>query len=440
MTTDEDSHPNMDPYARMQQFRKDKLLQKPHRRQISRSERNQSQTREVVSVTSAKPQTSSKLYSERKQAQNTIDLSSRALDAEVLARLAAWQALYNKEDRDSNNTINDRMDSDPVARVRSQESVGKAKAMALGSDTKSNLNSYSEEIPLGKVLLRKLGEKAYGTIHEPETNICGRKSESGSSSYSERLPPVEALIAENEKVCQQPDAHEEHIAILSHLLRAKAALTKLKTGFPVLKSNNDDSIGRYRSIWRLLDELKAEVSELEPISSTCPPNAMPKLPESRSIGGDRPLPSLIPQAPNSLTIENQVAIEVQDKPARGYGVGETRNALAKLTVVVNPGSTTSSFFTRFSAEIRRQIYRELLCTSKMILGGELVEEKCMMLVIPAGRRLSDRLGIDSSILRSCRKAYEEALPILYQENSFCFQNFQSLQSFRTGGLTVLPCE
>jgi len=102
--------------------------------------------------------------------------------------------------------------------------------------------------------------------------------------------------------------------------------------------------------------------------------------------------------------------------------------------------TIPSFLEILPAELRQQIYRELLHSPRSIHGGELVEEKATALIIPDTVQAYQILAIDATILRTCRKVYQEALPILYQVNQFGFQDVRSLWAFRSGGLTLVACE
>lgn len=45
-------------------------------------------------------------------------------------------------------------------------------------------------------------------------------------------------------------------------------------------------------------------------------------------------------------------------------------------------------------------------------------------------------GLDARLLRSCRRLYEEALPILYRENHFVFTNLLGMGIFQKGGLVT----
>lgn len=102
--------------------------------------------------------------------------------------------------------------------------------------------------------------------------------------------------------------------------------------------------------------------------------------------------------------------------------------------------TIPSFLEILPAELRQQIYRELLHSPRSIHGGELVEEKATALVVPDTVQAYQILAIDATILRTCRKVYQEALPILYQVNQFGFRDVRSLWAFRSGGLRLVACE
>ena len=80
------------------------------------------------------------------------------------------------------------------------------------------------------------------------------------------------------------------------------------------------------------------------------------------------------------------------------------------------------------------VYRELLFAPNIRAADKLVIERMTALIIPAGPRPSTDLNIDGTILRTCRKIYEEALSVLYRDNTFAFTNADSLETFRGEGL------
>ena len=89
------------------------------------------------------------------------------------------------------------------------------------------------------------------------------------------------------------------------------------------------------------------------------------------------------------------------------------------------------------------VYRELL-VSKNLDGQipcphKLVHRKRIGLLLPHdpwdGAPVPQS-GTDSTLLRSCRKVYDEALPILYGENVFCFEAVRSIRYFKEKGLAI----
>ena len=44
------------------------------------------------------------------------------------------------------------------------------------------------------------------------------------------------------------------------------------------------------------------------------------------------------------------------------------------------------------------------------------------------------IGVDSALMRTCRRIYAETLPVLYGENTFLFKNVHMLKKFRNTGL------
>ena len=96
--------------------------------------------------------------------------------------------------------------------------------------------------------------------------------------------------------------------------------------------------------------------------------------------------------------------------------------------------TIASPFDKLPPEIRHLIYCQLLLTSKTIRGGELVKDRRTTVVVPDDRPAAMQLGIDATFLRTCRKMYYEALPILYKDNTFGFSEVSMLKIFRRKGL------
>jgi len=67
----------------------------------------------------------------------------------------------------------------------------------------------------------------------------------------------------------------------------------------------------------------------------------------------------------------------------------------------------------------------------------LVDSKIASIVLPVPR---SRRGLDATVLRTCRRVYHEALPILYGENWFSFDNVAAIKTFSVRGLEYDECE
>jgi len=97
-----------------------------------------------------------------------------------------------------------------------------------------------------------------------------------------------------------------------------------------------------------------------------------------------------------------------------------------------------AFFNDFPQEVRDIIYRCLLKQKPMIVEPDrLVELRNTSMVLPVPR---PRTSLDATILRTCRRIYKEALPILYSENWFCFDNAAAIKTFSVRGLEHEKCE
>lgn len=91
-------------------------------------------------------------------------------------------------------------------------------------------------------------------------------------------------------------------------------------------------------------------------------------------------------------------------------------------------------------EIRRLIYQKLLTSSNLIFAGNCVERKRNLLIVsdnPHPNLVGLRIKIDAAILRTCRQAYKEGLPILYQENGFIFTTVKMIEVFKSTGLLLV---
>ncbi|KAL8943595.1 MAG: hypothetical protein Q9216_000960 [Gyalolechia sp. 2 TL-2023] len=95
-----------------------------------------------------------------------------------------------------------------------------------------------------------------------------------------------------------------------------------------------------------------------------------------------------------------------------------------------PCSLSSSFQT-LPLEIRHMIYRELLVSSAPIKKPHRLVCSKRNVMLDSIQPIKD---IDSTILRVCRSIYDEALPVLYGQNTFEFAKPRKLRDFSHGYL------
>lgn len=100
----------------------------------------------------------------------------------------------------------------------------------------------------------------------------------------------------------------------------------------------------------------------------------------------------------------------------------------------------SPLFATLPAEVRQLVYRSLLVTSEIDNPSQLVNEKMRSLIIPASHPRLVILSVDATALRTCRRIYEEAFPILYGDNTYKFSTATSLETFRGEGLIRTACK
>ena len=99
------------------------------------------------------------------------------------------------------------------------------------------------------------------------------------------------------------------------------------------------------------------------------------------------------------------------------------------------------------AEVRNQIYEYLLKSKReMIKRPDLLLQRKMRsgVVYRKDKHDQDDLapdpGIDATILRTCRRIYHEALPILYCGNTFYFWHPFHIDHFKLDGIAKTPGE
>ena len=100
-------------------------------------------------------------------------------------------------------------------------------------------------------------------------------------------------------------------------------------------------------------------------------------------------------------------------------------------------------FGKWPLEIREMVYSLLLVAGRIDYPGKLIEKRFTRLIYKEGRRPCGALGIDWTILQTCRRIYNEALPILYGRNNFVFDSPQSIDVFRQQSLVEMsgkPCD
>lgn len=68
----------------------------------------------------------------------------------------------------------------------------------------------------------------------------------------------------------------------------------------------------------------------------------------------------------------------------------------------------------------------------------LVDDRLTTLVTSKAQRAKYKLGIDTTVLRTCRQIYIEALAMLYGENNYVFFSSSALDLFRDKGLVGIP--
>ena len=91
------------------------------------------------------------------------------------------------------------------------------------------------------------------------------------------------------------------------------------------------------------------------------------------------------------------------------------------------------FFSKLPPEVRALVYRRVLTTTALLNAGAEIE-KVTYTLITDDNDPSHTSNIDSALMRTCRKMYQETLPVLYGENKFVFRRPEDLEAFREGNL------
>ena len=143
------------------------------------------------------------------------------------------------------------------------------------------------------------------------------------------------------------------------------------------------------------------------------------------------------QHSSKFSVENDNAANLQSEFANGPTEYPSTSITGPL-IGINVKASTPLCFWSLPPEIRQIIYRKILCSARMLLAGALVKERRSCLMISRFQRKYQEVDIDSAILCTCRKIYYEALPVLYQNNEYAFENVQQLRTFRAEGLDYVP--
>ena len=95
----------------------------------------------------------------------------------------------------------------------------------------------------------------------------------------------------------------------------------------------------------------------------------------------------------------------------------------------------SPLFATLPAELRIKLYRNLLVSKgRLLQPNKLINENALKFRFKKDGDRENGLpspDIDSTFLRCCRRIYEEALPVLYRENTFKFCEANELSNFRS---------
>ncbi len=259
--------------------------------------------------------------------------------------------------------------------------------------------------------------------------------ENGSIKERLVLPPRTKILESDSEASSRLDNRTE---FLNHIARAKNALVQLQKRCSRDRNVDDKQKARaykdrenyqliiQQSVSALLDEVgkfgPCQNHELHLGATETAQMGQPQYQEQTTFGDDQ-LPTLVPhELRHRLTLENHFHTSQHESTPK-----PTRRMISPFLAVL-------------PVELRQQIYWELLSSPRSIRGGDLVEEKAAALVVSDIRHAHQILAIDSTILRTCRKVYEEALPISYKVNHFGFRDVRSLRAFRSGGLTLVACE
>lgn len=142
----------------------------------------------------------------------------------------------------------------------------------------------------------------------------------------------------------------------------------------------------------------------------------------------------------------RVRLPGQTTPAKDFfAFGIKRNednpstGVLKADQIVTHEGNGAGFFNKLPFEIRSLIYRYILTTSVTLDAGARIEQMVLSLTMTDIIDTSYSL-IDSTVMRTCRRMYNETLPVLYGENRFRFSKLEHLEAFQKEGLKQTQCK
>ena len=92
--------------------------------------------------------------------------------------------------------------------------------------------------------------------------------------------------------------------------------------------------------------------------------------------------------------------------------------------------------------LETQVLQSSACRPGETLTDSDIMNSLVLARIQFGVESIAHVDLDAAILQTCRQIYQEALPILYCENTFVFWGPKDLEAFRVKGLTygTIHCE
>ena len=121
------------------------------------------------------------------------------------------------------------------------------------------------------------------------------------------------------------------------------------------------------------------------------------------------------------------------------------NAKKKIATAVEVSNSASDrpsqcmFFSKLPPEIRILVYRQILTTKAVLNAGAEIKKMTRSLTTDDNDP-SHISNINSAVMQTCRKMYQETLPVLYGENKFGFRTPEDLEAFREGNLETTQSE